>query len=66
MPAHAATHRGVLVLQVETTLAHDACGLRPRPAQQPKVFSPLYVMYKKPSSSLWSSYTSDMRAAAYS
>jgi hypothetical protein len=30
----------------------------------PKVFSPLYVMYKKPSSSLWSSYTDDMSAAA--
>ena len=33
-------------------------------SQLPKVFSPLYVMYKNPSSSLWSSYTDDMRAAA--
>ncbi len=28
------------------------------------MFSPLYVMYKKPSSSCWSSYTVDIRAAA--
>lgn len=33
-------------------------------AVHPKVFSPLYVMYRKPSSSLWSSYTSDISAAA--
>jgi hypothetical protein len=31
----------------------------------PKVFSPLYVMYRKPSSSLWSSYTDDISAAAH-
>lgn len=31
---------------------------------EPNVFSPLYVMYRKPSSSLWSSYTVAIIAAA--
>ena len=40
----------------------ERSAVRARP-QQPNVFSPLYVMYRKPSSSLWSSYTSDISAA---
>ena len=52
----------MLLLLLHAAWAIQVWPPRPRPFQ-PNVFSPLYVTYKKPSASLWSSYIDDINAA---